>query len=226
MTTSRATPSTTPGSRPARLTVLELLLLGAAVLSTATAALGLLELYRVFKPLAMVIAMAVVMARQPPIRQRHWLLTALLFSLAGDVFLLFPGYFVPGLVAFLLAHLAYIALFRKDAPWFPSRGGLCATLGVGILIYAFLWQGGLPAALRIPVAAYVVVIALMAAQAIGRATVLRDRPAVAVALGAGFFMLSDSLLATHRFVAPLPLSQLWVLGSYYAAQLLIVRYTR
>jgi alkylglycerol monooxygenase len=52
-------------------------------------------------------------------------------------------------------------------------------------MYAFLWQGGLPAALRIPVAAYVVVIALMAAQAIGRATVLRDRAALGVAIGAG-----------------------------------------
>jgi alkylglycerol monooxygenase len=67
----------------------------------------------------------------------------------------------------------------------------------------YLWQGGLPAALRVPVAAYVVVIALMAAQAIGRATVLRDGAAVGVAIGAGFFMLSDSLLAVNKFVAPL-----------------------
>ena len=43
-----------------------------------------------------------------------------------------------------------------------------------------------------------------------------------VALGAGFFMLSDSLLATNRFVQPLPWSQVWVLSTYYAAQALIV----
>ena len=35
-------------------------------------------------------------------------------------------------------------------------------------------------------------------------------------------MLSDSLLATNRFVTPLPGSQVWVLGTYYAAQALIV----
>ena len=35
-------------------------------------------------------------------------------------------------------------------------------------------------------------------------------------------MLSDSLIAVNRFVTPLPLAGLWVLGSYYAAQLLIV----
>jgi alkylglycerol monooxygenase len=93
-------------------------------------------------------------------------------------------------------------------------------------MYAFLWQGGLPPALRAPVAAYVVVIALMAAQAIGRATVLRERAAIGVAVGAGFFMLSDSLLAINKFVTPLPMAQVWVLGTYYAAQLLIVHHLR
>ncbi|MEQ1658541.1 MAG: lysoplasmalogenase, partial [Hylemonella sp.] len=81
----------------------------------------------------------------------------------------------------------------------------------------------LPVGLRGPVAAYVLVIALMAAQAIGRATVLRDKPALWVAVGAGFFMLSDTLLALNKFVSPLPLSQLWVLSTYYVAQVLIVR---
>ena len=89
-------------------------------------------------------------------------------------------------------------------------------------MYAFLWTGGLPPALRVPVAAYVLVIALMAAQAMGRATVLRSGPALRVALGAGCFMLSDALLATDRFVTPLPLAPVWVLSTYYAAQVLIV----
>jgi uncharacterized membrane protein YhhN len=43
-----------------------------------------------------------------------------------------------------------------------------------------------------------------------------------VALGACFFMLSDSLLATNRFVQPLPLAQVGVLATYYAAQVFIV----
>lgn len=202
------------------------LLIGAAILSTLASTLGMHGLYRVFKPLAMVLAVTVVMAQRPPVRQRHWLLAGLVFSLAGDVFLLFQGYFVPGLVAFLLAHLAYIAFFRKDSPWLPSRGALAATLCAGLAVYAWLWIGGLPPGLRGPVAAYVLVIALMAAQAIGRATVLRNRRATLVAVGACCFMLSDSLLAINRFVTPLPLAQLWVLGSYYAAQLLIVRGAR
>jgi alkylglycerol monooxygenase len=43
-----------------------------------------------------------------------------------------------------------------------------------------------------------------------------------VALGAGFFMLSDTLLAINKFVLPLPMPQVWVLSTYYAAQVLIV----
>ncbi|WP_137917377.1 lysoplasmalogenase family protein [Hydrogenophaga sp. 2FB] len=199
----------------------EALLIECGALSMACAALGWIELHRVFKPLAMFVAMAVVFAHTRGATHRL-LLCALAFSLAGDAFLMFPGYFIPGLVAFLLAHLAYTVLFRQDAPWFASRRALAATLGIGVAIYAFLWWGGLPPALRAPVAAYVLAIALMAAQAMGRATVRRDRAAVTVALGTGFFMLSDALLATNRFVVPLPMSQVWVLGTYYAAQVLIV----
>lgn len=148
-----------------------------------------------------------------------------MFSLAGDVFLMFSGYFIPGLVSFLVAHLFYIALFKQGSVWFPSRRALAATLAVGASMYAFLWSGLAPA-LRGPVAAYVVVIALMAAQAIGRAVVLRDQAAVGAAIGACFFMLSDSLLATHKFAFALPMAPLWVLGTYYTAQILIARHAR
>ena len=203
-----------------RIGIGEALLIECGALSMACAALGWVELHRVFKPLAMLVAMAVVLQARP--RGLRWLLAALAASLAGDVFLMFPGYFIPGLVAFLLAHLAYIALFRQQVGWLPNRRALMAVVGVAGGMYGVLWFGGLPAGLRAPVAAYVVAIALMAAQAIGRATVLRDKPSVLVAVGALCFMLSDTLLAINRFVTPLPMSPVWVLGTYYTAQCLIV----
>ncbi len=205
-----------------RLTLTEVLFIEAAALSTACAATGLVELHRLFKPLTMMLAIILV-ARAGPLRTSLPLQLALIGSLAGDVFLMVPGYFIPGLVSFLCAHLAYIAVFRRDLPWFPSRRALAATLGFGLVMYGVLWVGGLPAALRLPVAAYVLVIALMAAQAIGRATVLRTPGAVWVAVGACCFLLSDTLLALNKFVSPLPLAPLWVLSTYYAAQVLIVR---
>jgi uncharacterized membrane protein YhhN len=66
----------------------------------------------------------------------------------------------------------------------------------------------------------------MAAQALGRAATMGDTPARHVALGACLFMLSDALLATNRFVQPLPVASLWVLANYYAAQWLIAANVR
>ena len=210
-----------------RLTVLELLMLEAAVLATATSALGVIEWHRWFKPLALLLVMGMAAAQirggAGTRRRQALLLAGLALSLAGDCLLMFEGLFIPGLVAFLAAHVCYIALFRQGLPWFPSRNALFATLGAGTAMYAFLF-GSLEPVLKVAVGAYVIVIALMAAQAIGRAGVLRDRASVAVAAGAVLFMVSDSLLATNRFAAPVPLAQLWVLATYYAAQILIARH--
>lgn len=210
---------------------MEIALAVCAAAATASAAAGLQQWHYLFKPLTLVLAIVLVARYRPPLDAlglarpltgKPWLLAALAGSLAGDVFLMFEGFFIPGLVAFLLAHLAYLMLLHQGVNWFPRRRALAATAGVGAAMFAYLWHGGLPAELRAPVATYVSVIALMAAQAMGRASVLGHGPARRVAVGAACFMLSDALLATNRFVQPLALAPLWVLGSYYAAQILIL----
>jgi alkylglycerol monooxygenase len=212
-----------------RLSVLEVLLIECAALATATSALGLTEWHHLFKPLAMVLAIACVADRMKLPASRSvvgcWLVAGLAFSLLGDCFLMFPGFFMPGLVAFLAAHLCYIALLKQGVGWLPSRRAVFLTLGFGAAMYAFIFPGLSPV-LRVAVAAYVLVIAVMAAQAIGRATVLRERASWAVALGALIFMLSDSLLAVNKFAFPLPMAQFWILATYYVAQILIACNTR
>jgi alkylglycerol monooxygenase len=207
---------------------LERLLIAAAMLATLSSTLGLQTLHFICKPLTMLLAVGVVLlrARRSGTVDRFdtLLVMALLASLAGDVFLMLPGgYFLPGLAAFLVAHLFYIALFHQNAPWFPNRRALAGTLATGAAMYAWVWGGLGDPVLKLAVAAYVTVIALMVAQAIGRATVQQSTAARVVALGACFFMLSDSLIAVNRFVQPLPLVPLWVLSSYYLAQILMVR---
>ncbi len=48
----------------------------------------------------------------------------------------------------------------------------------------------------------------------------------AVAVGASFFMLGAALLAANKFAHPLPMAPLWVLGTYYIAQILIAHNAR
>jgi len=217
-------------ARRGRIASLELWMLEASALAAASGATGVWAWHLVFKPAALTIAIIFVAINAYQISARgiflykSWglLLAALLASLAGDVFLMLEGLFIPGLVSFLLAHLAYIALLRRGVRWFAHRGALLATVAIGAAMYAWLWRGGLPADLRIPVAMYVLVIALMAAQALGRAAELQTQASRTVALGACIFMLSDSVLAVDRFVQPVPLALLWVLATYYAAQFCIV----
>ncbi|MBK0394743.1 lysoplasmalogenase family protein [Ramlibacter algicola] len=207
-----------------RIGMLQALAIEAGALAAATAAEGLVAWHQVFKPAALVALIAFVAVRLWRERRAMsfdaLLLAGLALSLVGDVLLMLPGMFIAGLVAFLLAHLCFIVLFRQDVGWLPRPRALLATLGAGALMYAVLFAS-LGPVLRGAVAAYVVVIATMAAQAIGRAAVLQDRASRLVAVGAVLFMASDSLLAINRFALPLPLAQVWVLATYYAAQLLI-----
>lgn len=156
-----------------------------------------------------------------------YLAFALALSLCGDVFLMLPGdYFIPGLASFLVAHLFYIAVFRQGQRWFPNPAALVATLTVGAGMLAVLWSGLGAPVLKVAVAAYVTIIALMAAQALGRARTLGSTQASWVALGACIFMVSDSLIAVNKFVTPVPLASLWILVTYYAAQMLMVHFAR
>jgi uncharacterized membrane protein YhhN len=176
-----------------------------------------------FKPLTTLLVIAWAFARGHEVpAQRRRILIGLWLSLAGDVFLLWPKEgFLPGLVSFLLAHLAFIAAFSV-----PLRFGArpWVFVGYGVVALAILSQlwSGVPPALRAPVVGYVLCLACMAAQA---AAWWRSAPgspfARSAAIGGVLFMASDSLLAINKFASPLPLSALWILSTYWLAQLCI-----
>ncbi len=180
------------------------------------------ELFYVFKPLTtlIVIAWAATRGRSSP-AQRRRIVAGLWLSLAGDVCLMWPAGFLPGLIAFLLAHLAYIAAYSVPVRFGAKPWVFVLYGGVAVAILSQLW-GGVPAGLRVPVIGYVVCLACMAAQA---AAWWRSDPgsrrALLAAVGGAFFMASDSLLAINKFAAPLPASALWVLSTYWVAQLCI-----
>jgi uncharacterized membrane protein YhhN len=194
-----------------------------AAMATAASACGWVDVYNLAKPIALLLLMFLAWsADNVPVKAQTWLVRALGLCWVGDVLLLYPGLFVPGLVAFLVAHLCYFKLLSMDAPLLSSRRSwVCFSLA-GALMYAVLFFNGLPVQMRIPVGLYVMVIALMASQAWGRSTHLKDSGGLLTAIGATLLMLSDSLLAVDKFVSPLPYAGLWVLATYYVAQALVV----
>jgi uncharacterized membrane protein YhhN len=150
----------------------------------------------------------------------------LLFSLVGDIFLLWPSlYFIHGLAAFLLTHLAYLIAFTRDAR-FPARVWIWILyLAIAATLYAFLYPN-LPVPLKLPVALYSALLSSMAAQAMGRFLVVKTKPAQSAAIGAVFFMLSDFLLAFDRFHTLILLAPVLILIPYYLGQWLIASSTR
>lgn len=203
-----------------RTPVLAFLALLSATLAIVSApwALGLPALNFLFKPLTTLLVMAYAWPRgQDAPLARRWVLVGLCFSLAGDVFLMWPQQgFLPGLVSFLIAHLAYLMAFTRVSPLAGRPWVFASYLLLAAVILAQLWPG-VPSALRAPVVAYVLCLASMAAQA---AVLWRNgspRGGV-LAVGGALFMASDTLLAINKFVAPLPWASLWILASYWAAQ--------
>lgn len=181
----------------------------------------------VFKPLCTLLIIAHAWPRgadQPVVRR--WVLAGLALSLCGDVALLWPKEgFLPGLIGFLLAHAAYLVAFTRGVSLAQRSLPFVVYALVAGVILAGLWPG-VPAALRMPVALYVMFLAAMAAQAAVRWRVAPSRATRTLALGGALFVLSDALLATNRFAAPLPLAGLWILASYWLAQWCIASWLR
>jgi uncharacterized membrane protein YhhN len=207
--------------------ILSLVFLLAALSSVAGSFYANPRLHDLFTPLATTCILALAASNWLAFENSYalWITIGLFFSLLGDSALLRPAqYFLPGLVAFLFAHIAYLMAFTRDAK-FPARLSIWLLyLLIAAALYLFLFPG-LPAALKLPVVVYALVLASMAAQAMGRHFVLHSRPARLAAIGALFFMLSDALLSIDRFRAPLPRASLLILVPYFLGQGLIARST-
>lgn len=152
---------------------------------------------------------------------------ALLLSLAGDVLLMLNSeirdLFVAGLVAFLLAHVAYILGYRQhqsgktDALHGVQRVRYSMPIvlaGAGLVIILLPHLGPL----KIPVVIYALVLVVMVLSALYRFGKTTLASFWLVLGGALLFMTSDSILAINKFLSPLPMAGFWIMLTYGAAQ--------
>lgn len=150
----------------------------------------------------------------------RWILLGLVCSWLGDLLLTIDSRagFLGGLIAFLLAQVAYGVGFvvRGIAPAWALATAVPIAIA-GVLVFRWL-RPHLDAALRGPVLAYVAVISLMVIAAAGTVGVEADWR---IAAGAAAFYLSDLAVARNQFVAPGFVNRAWGLPLYYLAQLLL-----
>lgn len=152
-------------------------------------------------------------------------LLALIFSLLGDILLMFvgqsPDYFILGLMSFLLAHICYCLVFlisRNPKTNFAGATAVLCSYAFGLF---YLLKDGL-GNLLIPVLIYMVVILMMVMTAFLRQKKVPTKSFILVFIGALLFVISDSILALNKFYMPLKFSGMSIMLSYALAQYLIV----
>jgi len=160
-----------------------------------------------------------------------WFGLGVLFSLAGDVLLMISldRFFLPGLVAFLFAHVAYIIGLNMPIPEFSVWSTLLAVIiginGVRVMrrILAPLAAQG-QSQLQIPILIYGMTISIMLLSAMLKLTDLswNALPALLVGIGALLFYLSDIILAWMKFVAPVQHGRIYNMLSYHLGQIALI----
>ncbi|MBI1814699.1 MAG: lysoplasmalogenase [Deltaproteobacteria bacterium] len=142
------------------------------------------------------------------------LLTALVLSLLGDVFLMLPvDLFAAGLGSFLLAHVAYIADFNVAST--PRVLWWLVVVAAASPLIRRIMRAVSPEALRPAVGVYTAVISLMVASAIASGSLLAG-------IGALLFFASDGIIAWDRFVQKLSWARVAIIATYHLGQLGLV----
>lgn len=149
------------------------------------------------------------------------MLVSLIFSCLGDTFLMFQGknpqFFLLGLGSFLVAQLTYSSVFKTIGV--SNYNKRYPFIIYGLVFIAFLLDR-IPKGFMMPIVVYATAIMWMGITAAERQT--NQKSYRFVLIGAILFIISDSLIAINKFAFPIPLSGLWVMTTYIAAQYLIV----
>ncbi len=162
----------------------------------------------------------------PGFRLGRWLLPGFCCAWWGDFFLIGPGngFFLAGLVAFLLGHVCYcIAYATHGARWGVALISSAVLACPGAVLVWKLWPG-IPAGLGAPVIVYLTVITMMVSLSFGCV----GRPAGwFLVLGAVLFYLSDMGVSSQAFggadMGPLKqLVKLYFPGQYVLAAAIFI----
>lgn len=176
------------------------------------------KLYMVVKPLTMlfIIALPLLEVREEYSTYAYLIITGLILSLLGDLFLLFPDkYFNNGLYSFLVAHILYIMAFNQKVD--EHCFGITSVVIVFIIVVIKVLAPKL-GAMKYPVILYILVISAMLYSGVN---VDRQLGTITfVSIGAILFTISDTVLAFNKFYKKISFAEPIILSTYFVAQLL------
>jgi uncharacterized membrane protein YhhN len=160
---------------------------------------------------------------------RRQMVTGLVFATVGDVLLMFTDvaqvFFLLGIVFFLFTQLSYMAGFitvvRADSGLIRRRWWLAVPfLAFMVLFLNWLWDS-IPHGLRKPLAFYSVAIMLMVLSVINLYGKVARPVFFQLFGGAMLFLISDCLIALHRFTPSFPGANVVIMATYIAGQFLL-----
>ncbi len=176
------------------------------------------KLRYVSKPLAtiLVIVLAILQDYGHCGTYKTLIITGLLLSLIGDVFLMLPSNkFVEGLGSFFVAHLFFILAFVVGfGPYFDLGLLLPAAVYAIVFLWILLPKTG---KMLVPVIFYAIVLMVFIWQAMGRFYYIASSSALFTLIGAILFVISDSFLGYARFVKSNRASSLLIHSTYWGA---------
>jgi len=167
-------------------------------------------------------------ARENAIAMPKALIGALLFSFLGDVILMFASgnetYFLLGLVAFLIGHIFYISLNLRGRPKFRFDIEAIIFMSPIIIFTGTMLKKIADTApgMIAPVMLYSIILCALFYTGLVAQSVRPKKQGLVLMLGISLFIISDSLIALNRFIAPFEGAGLAIMSTYILAQYLLV----
>lgn len=175
-----------------------------------------------FKPLTIICILIIAFYRGPLSDVYQFaLIFGLILSLFGDILLMLKksDFFVKGLVLFLLAHLSYTyAVIDKFGLQINFVLIFILLIILAVMGKFLILKSGDK---KVYVFIYTFVVLFLLSQAISSYFEYPITSTLYFLIGVLLFTLSDFLLAYNRFISKFLNSQIYILSTYYAAQLLI-----
>ena len=188
------------------------------------------QVHALLKLFLIPILIGAVLFKPTALKSKALVLSGLLFSFSGDIFLLGnekePLFFITGLICFLVTHIFYslyfIRISRNGISLLAQKPYLIIIVVIytsGLLYFLFPKLGSL----KLPVIAYACVLSMMLLSSMHAFNFAKPCSKKLFVQGAACFVISDSILAINKFHTSFSYAGCAIMFTYCLAQYFITK---